>query len=216
MKYCKNCGREIPDDASFCIYCMHELNEREQFAFPQFASIPRKRKTVIGICITAALLVVLAVVFILGNHVLHQASLGKSDYFDTVDYLNNKDTAKYWTTDGKPIENTVEQGGWILELKERNDTYITFTLTNYQSNAYREAQIEISCPLDRGLGRFSFEDDGWGNAGTGKIEDLIESHGCIWLDLTITQQNDSANWAIAFGNPGSYFYEAGTKRDVRD
>lgn len=51
MKSCPNCGAQLPDDASFCVYCMRELTEKE--AVRTLASRRRKKRVRI-VCLILA------------------------------------------------------------------------------------------------------------------------------------------------------------------
>lgn len=65
MKYCRYCGHELPEDSSFCIYCMRELSEREEMQLPRFVGKKAKRWIVVASTMLAVALVGVALTGIL-------------------------------------------------------------------------------------------------------------------------------------------------------
>lgn len=101
-----------------------------------------------------------------------------------------------WVEEGqKDVYGARMEGGYILTIKDIDDSNISFVLECVQANDNRVAEIDITCPLDNKIGRFEFGDDGWGNNGSGKIEITDES---IYLSFQMPE-DFSTDWALGYG-----------------
>lgn len=60
--YCKNCGKEIPEGATFCAECGTEVGK-----MPVKKPVDKKQKMIIGIIVAAVILVVLIACFAIGS-----------------------------------------------------------------------------------------------------------------------------------------------------
>jgi len=63
--YCKNCGKEIDNNADICIYCKTPVNSDQPNAVPAQPQKAKNTKTVAIIAAVAAVVVAIAVIFIL-------------------------------------------------------------------------------------------------------------------------------------------------------
>ncbi|MGN0171989.1 MAG: hypothetical protein ACI39E_04305 [Acutalibacteraceae bacterium] len=83
-----------------------------------------------------------------------------------------------------------------LEIITVKNNIMRFNLMLTSSAPYnRVARIDNATgELEDGVVTFTFNEDGWGNSGTGKIK---LSQDEIYLETTLTHQNPTANWSLA-------------------
>ena len=93
-----------------------------------------------------------------------------------------------------------EDGGTMLELVKVDNGVVSFKLTTIQSApSSRIASIEIeNLQLnEKGVGKFRFDDDGWGNRGKGTI--AFKGNNKIKVSVEITKRASDAMWNISEG-----------------
>lgn len=102
---------------------------------------------------------------------------------------------------GTNVDEVVqEDGGTMLELEKVYNGVVTFNVTTIQSApSSRIANIKIkNLRLDKnGVGKFKFNDDGWGNRGTGTI--AFKGNEKVKINIKITRRSQDAMWNIAEG-----------------
>ena len=106
-----------------------------------------------------------------------------------------------YLTEGATVDNILyEDGGMMLNLKSVNDGLVSFEITTIQAApASRIADIQIDdLQLDEnGVGKFKFDDDGWGNRGNGTI--AFKGNNRIKISIKITKRDSEAMWNIGEG-----------------
>lgn len=93
-----------------------------------------------------------------------------------------------------------EDGGTMLELVKVDNGVVSFKLTTIQSApSSRIASIEIEDLQlnEKGVGKFRFDDDGWGNRGKGTI--AFKGNNKIKVSVEITKRASDAMWNISEG-----------------
>lgn len=207
-KFCRNCGKELPIESTFCPYCMTKLID---VTTGGEIKVKKKKPIIIAVAAAIVLLVVIAVIIILNSTIFG----GKSDNVTThattlpttavTTTAENKtsDYSKYvgiWCDKDSDISTATQNGGNILEIISVKDDVVRFTFTKTSSAPQnRIAKISnVTTKVIDGIGTFSFDDDGWQNSGTGKIK---FSDGEIYIENTVTNQNSGSMWNI-----GGKFY----------
>ena len=198
MKQCPFCKKELPDELEFCPYCMQKLNQVQEI-FPESVK-PKSSKSFFMKAIASILVLVFTAVAIW----LFVDTYRKSISSDTSTSSTVSDQADYsdyvgvWQSKEITSQNVEQQleGGTTLEIITVKDSVIRFNLT--KTSAYpnqRIAQLNnVTAEIIDNVVSFSFSDDGWGNSGTGKLK---LSKDEIYAEVTILEENSSAQWNIA-------------------
>lgn len=179
-KFCKICGKELPMESTFCPYCMTKLIDVETGK-----PIKTKKKiSVLPVIIISAVLVIAIFVGTLAVF-LNSSQNNVMDYSSYLGVWSDKDS----------IEdiNSSTNGYNTLEIISVKENIISFIYT--KTSAYEKVSTisNVTCEIIDNVGRFTFDDDGWGNKGTGKIK-FVENE--IYLETTITDENSEALWDI--------------------
>ncbi len=202
-KFCKNCGKQLPQEAVFCPYCMTKLINVKT---GKEIKVKKKRFLSWIFVLLAVALVVVCVIF-----ALHW--LSDNDNYDnkkqnketeiTAESTENLpdevvDYSSYmgiWCDEGTNADSIASDGGRMVEVVSVNDDLVRFTYTKISSAPHNRIAIisNVNTQIVDGVGIFTFDDDGWGNSGTGKIK-LLENE--IYLETTITSKNESSMWDI--------------------
>ena len=207
-KFCRNCGKELPIESTFCPYCMTKLID---VTTGGKIKVKKKKPIIIAVAAAVVLLVVIAVIIILNSTIFGGKSDNVTTHATTVPTTavtttaENKtsDYSKYvgiWCDKDSDISTATQNGGNILEIISVKDDVVRFTFTKTSSAPQnRIARISnVTTKVIDGIGTFSFDDDGWQNSGTGKIK---FSDGEIYIENTVTNQNSESMWDI-----GGKFY----------
>lgn len=110
-----------------------------------------------------------------------------------------------YTEGGVSSDNIYSEGGCMLKVISISDNKISFEYTTIQSApSNRVASIQINDVTfdDKGRAEFKFDEDGWGNRGTGRL--YINKNKTLQVDISITGQNSEAMWNIGGCNQLSY------------
>lgn len=197
-KFCKNCGKELPVESVFCPYCMTKLIDVKTGA-----EIKSKKKNII-----IPVLVVVAVVLIASSclyFVLHalNSNSGEQAFSETISessapsqsVLDYSSYMGIWCDDDTNADSIALEGGRMVEVVSVNDDLVRFTYTKISSAPHNRIAIisNVNTQIVDGVGTFTFDDDGWGNSGKGKIK-LLENE--VYLETTITSKNESSMWDI--------------------
>lgn len=199
IKFCRNCGKELPIESTFCPYCMTKLID---VATGGEIKVKKKLPIVITVISASAIAAAIAVaIFNIG--VLEDKSEIVPKAVTTVptadiEGYNLSDYSKYvgiWCDKDSDISTAVRDGGNILEIISVKNDIVRFTFTKTSSAPYnRIARISnVTTKAIDGVGTFSFDDDGWQNSGSGKIK---FSDGEIYIENTVTNQNSNSMWNI--------------------
>ena len=78
MKTCPSCGKELPDEASFCVYCMTQLSPVTEVSTPQTSS--KGNSTITKILAVLCILLTVAVIIL---------SVGTTDNHDNISSADN-------------------------------------------------------------------------------------------------------------------------------
>ena len=184
-KFCKKCGKKLPLESAFCPYCMTKLIEVET-AEP--IKVKKKFPVIYIAVISAFIIIALAVAIFF----LFQFNSSKSNKVDYSSYLG------VWGN-GENVNDT-SNGQSLLEIISVKDNIVRFTFTS-TSSSMKTATIEnVTCEIIDGVGRFTFDEDGWFNKGVGKIKFLDDE---IFIENTITEKYEYALWDIG----GSYYLQ---------
>jgi len=205
MKKCQNCGQEIPKESNFCPYCMKKFTSE---VCGESIKVEKKSKKGFAILVVLLVVVVIVATFILQkpeddsgayipNENMSNIDIPTLD-MPTVDAQNEDFEEGVWHSE-ECIESAMtptEKGGYELIIYKVESEKILFSLYSYQTPpASRIAQIEyVEANIGSdGIVEFVYEDDGWGNQGSGKLrlgEDQIE----LYIQTTGTDGN--AMWSL--------------------
>lgn len=196
-KLCKNCGKELPVESVFCPYCMTKLIDVKTGT-----EIKSKKKNVLipVLAIVAVLIVSLLLYFVL--HALNNNSgeqvLGETVSESSTPSQSEIDYSSYmgiWCDEGTNADSIALEGGRMVEVVSVNDDLVRFTYTKISSAPHNRIAIisNVNTQIVDGVGTFTFDDDGWGNSGKGKIK-LLDNE--IYLETNITSKNESSMWDI--------------------
>ncbi|MGN0455569.1 MAG: hypothetical protein ACI4F2_01745 [Acutalibacteraceae bacterium] len=211
-KFCYNCGKELPMEASFCPYCMTKLIDVRT---GEPIKVKKRKYAVLIVAIAAVLVLALAgtAVFFIVSSIKNNASTSitntSSASSAAASVSSGTDYSKYiglWSDKDNDIDNITSGSGNLLEIISVNDDIIRFTFTKSSSRIARISNI--TCKIIDGVGSFTFDDDSWQNSGTGKIK-LMGNE--IYLETNITNANDKAMWNI-----GGKFYLEKSQGSVID
>lgn len=211
-KFCKNCGKELPLEATFCPYCMTKLID-----VTTGKEIKIKKKKPFWLFVLILVLIVLAIVgtvlFLLWDENTNDTVDNKGDSVtsttiatteeNTTTTTKSNDLSGYigiWCDKNSDIETTVDNGGNILEIVSVKGNVVRFNFTKTSSSPQnRIARITnvVSKVIDN-VGTFTFEDDNWQNSGSGKIKFFEDE---IYIQTTVLNKNSDAMWDI-----GGKFY----------
>ena len=165
-------------------------------------------KVLIAIIIVLAFIVVImaAVIwgYIVGEKQVKETDIQKTTQIRTEPAMT-VDVTKYATgvyLDGDTTVNEIvhKTGGDILALEKVQDGKVSFKYTSIQSApSSRLAQITIEDLEinEDGVGKFSFDEDGWGNRGIGTI--AFKGNDKIMLSINISKMNEESMWDIGNG-----------------
>lgn len=193
-KDCPKCGKELPQEAVFCPYCMTKLIDVKT---GKNIKVKKKNYALPVIIITAAVLMIVAVVLL--------AFMGNNDTQVTptsanTDEINYSNYIGLWSDKDNDIDNVTYNGGNLLEIISVKDDVVRFTFTKISSApSNRIARISnVTSKIIDGTGTFTFDDDGWENSGIGKIKFIDDE---IYLETNITNRDEHSMWDI-----GGSFY----------
>jgi len=173
----------------------------------------KDRILIIAISVLIIVIVVLAVVIIINI----SKSIGKErKYSETNNIKEKQATSKEamttinilafgegkYTLDGLTEDNIFEEGGVQLEITKLSEEKVSFSYMTISSPpANRIAMIEMEdVDIIDGKAKFTFDDDGWFNRGTGFIQ--FNSDGKIDVHIDITMMDSEAMWDIGAGVQG--------------
>ena len=207
MKHCTNCGKELPDEAQFCPYCMTRLTEtvnvKKNHKHKKNAGSGKKAVVAVVVILCAAVIaagifafVKYGVPAIRGGSGNSQSAVSNGSGIDYESY-----TGVYFDSDNSASSSIMETGGIELRLLSYDDFDDSFELSLTLISAppsNRVAEIShIKAVADEDKARFTFEDDGWGNAGQGTIT-FQGNH--VYLETVVTAGDPNAMWQLDITN----------------
>lgn len=182
-KICPKCGKELPEEAVFCPYCMTKLIDVEK-------GKPIKVKRKFPVLLVAIISAVIIVSLVIGMLVISPFSSSQNDTADYSAYLG------VWS-DKDTLEDSTN-GQNVLEIISVKGNVIRFMFSKVSSTERVATISNVTCEIVDGIGRFTFDEDGWFNKGVGKIKLLDDE---IYLETTVTDMDEGAMWDI-----GGTFY----------
>lgn len=202
-KFCPKCGKELPQESVFCPYCMTKLIDVKT------GNAIKVKKKIFLIPILAfsvvAIITVCAVVIFSFQGKLNNDKTNdniitttESTTVATTAIIDDTDYSSYmgvWCDEGTNADSIALDGGSMLEIISVKEDLVRFTYTKISSPPYNRIAIisNVATQVIDGIGTFTFDNDGWGNSGTGKIK-FLENE--IFIETKFTNKNDSANWHI--------------------
>lgn len=202
-KFCRNCGKQLPQEAVFCPYCMTKLIDVKTGTKIK----NNKKKTLIILSIVISTLVIAALCMALimyysgDDNVTEKAteSMVEPELPESTQAPQNSvDYTSYmgvWCDEGTTADSITLDGGRMVEVISVDDDLVRFTYTKISSAPHNRIAIisNVNTKIIDGIGTFTFDDDGWGNGGTGKIK-FLENE--IYIETTINSKNESSMWDI--------------------
>lgn len=205
---CAKCNSELPEEASFCPYCMTQLGD-----VIDYSSNYKKERKIKSKLIILGFLVLGVIIFVLGKNQDSDTTKNK-DEEPTVSVDTNKNTVDKeidakndwefvpelycgtWYNEDFSGESPELEGGMVLNIISVNQDKIIFDLFSYQKPPQsRIAQIyNVEANIVERTAEFVFRDDGWGNGGLGIIT-FLEDSVCISIKLTTV--NSDSLWGMA-------------------
>lgn len=206
-KYCPKCGKELPQEAVFCPYCMTKLIDVKT---GKDFKVKKKNYALPFVIIAAAVLIIAAVVVLfvfMGNSNTDIQVTQPSANTDEINYSNY---IGLWSDKDNDIDSVTDNGGNLLEIISVKDDVVRFTFTKISSAPdNRIARISnVTSKIIDGTGTFTFDDDNWQNSGTGKIKFIDDE---IYLETNITNRSEYSMWDI-----GGSFYLVKSDKSLTD
>ncbi len=154
-KNCINCGKEIPEEAHFCPYCMTKQNE-ESIQIIQKKKV--RKKTLIIVAIIVVVCVGIAAAFI-GKRIYDREYvttenygkyLGSWDYDEDNEYIGDKD------------ETSVERNSYSMQIvsAKGNEVVACFSKTDETVEPAKTSNLDYQkIKMKEGMGQFKWEVD---------------------------------------------------------
>ena len=207
-KNCPKCGKELPQEAVFCPYCMTKLIDVKT---GKNIKVKKKNFVLPVIIITVAVLITVTVVVLfvfMGNGSNKDMQVTPSSA--NTDKINYSNYIGLWSDQNKDIDDVTYNGGNLLEIISVKDDVVRFTFTKISSAPdNRIARISnVTSKIIDGTGTFTFDDDNWQNSGTGKIKFIDDE---IYLETNITNRSENSMWDI-----GGSFYLVKSDNSLTD
>lgn len=205
-KFCRYCGKELPAEAVFCPYCMNKLIDVKTGA--EIKNSKKKTLIILSIVISALAMVALGMALSMYNlddikdvDKVTQSITQTESNNSVVDTQKLEKSINYssytgvWCDEGTNADSIALEGGRMVEIISVDDDQVRFTYTKISSAPHNRIAIisNVNTQIVDGVGTFTFDDDGWGNIGTGKIK-FLENE--IYLEATINSKNESSMWDI--------------------
>lgn len=204
---CPNCGNDLPENVSFCPYCMVKFNENNV----QVQSKPDKKKQnkmwiILGMAaVFFALIAVVVLIIVLsgqgdtdsesdkGNQI--NSGVDKNTDNASSNNINPIDYCGTWYSEEFDGESPELEGGNILKIISMTEDKVIFDLCSYQAPPNsRIAEIAaIEADIENGQAEFLFSNDGWGNGGIGT---LLFLEGKIYVNIKLTSVSSDSLWNI--------------------
>ena len=212
MKRCPFCGKELPEEMSFCPYCMNKLD-----SVTEVSPTPVRKKSKKPLIVALAFVVCLIGAGAVLRGILSQTgtvdtppsqttSTAPSPTPENISQASSTDTdnvdySSYigvWQSSDDIAANLEEQkeGFTSLEIITIKNGVIRFNLTKTSDAPQQRIAIlsNITAEIIDNVVSFSFEDDGWGNSGTGKMTLSPEE---IYVVTRLLESNPMAMWNIS-------------------
>lgn len=202
IKYCPECGKELPKEANFCPYCMTKLIAEDGTDIPITKKNNRKKLYIITLLLLIIIAVQVAIVVVLsGNNNGNTADNDKNVNItkEAVQSIAEpEDYSQYlgvWIDEEhKNSEDVSHTGGKKIEICKVQGEEIIFNIVNYSSYAKKAYVDYIKVKLIDGNGNFSFSDDGFGNSGSGEIK---LSNGKIYARVELDNSRVGGEWDLS-------------------
>lgn len=201
-KFCPFCGKELPEEMTFCLYCMNKLAPEEQI----YNTIVHK-KSKAPIIITAVVIIIIIsglICFFLFSKIL-----GRNDKqtFSDIETNTVTETDSEIETDIKANTKTNETEIDLTEYKgiwrDKDDDTLTLNITAVDKNIIyldlsrvygtdnnpRYVGIEnVVATVEENKAEFSFGNDGWGNQGIGSLT-FYDGKVNVYTSLTVKEES---------------------------
>lgn len=219
IKHCHSCGKEIPQEANFCPYCMTKFIAEDETEIP--ISKKRRKKIYIVMILCIIMAVLGTVIF-----VMLKEKTKDIDYKERAILHNEDDADKeedysrylgvWFDEANKNTKDITETGGKKIEICKTYEDKIIFNIESI-ANSYswnKTAHLDyIELALKGGEGTFYFTDDGFGNSGSGVIK---LSDGNIYARVELDSKDTGGSWDISMDTDfvRTEEYKPGQKIDV--
>lgn len=220
LKQCPNCKKNLPVEARFCPYCMTKLIQEKGTVHIAKSDRKRKRLFAVMLTIIVLVIVAVATLLTLKfiifkdnaakiNNTANGTKINstqtnkeknnttKADETNTANSSATKDNPEEYsnylgTWYGIYVMNIEKQGGEKIEIcKVQGDT-ITFCIGKMAKNYSKVATVDfIQAKLINNQASFSYDDDGYGNAGQGVIT-LKDNK--IHATVKVNNPESATNW----------------------
>ncbi len=208
-KHCSKCGKDLPDEAVFCPYCMTKLIDVKTGNEVKLKRV----KPIMAISVIILSVFIIAGIIIYSHFI--QPNISKNDDLQATYDSDTRelDYSKYigiWCDKDETSDKIINSGGNILEIVTIENDVICFNFKKVSSpDDYKIARLDnVTCGIVDGVGTFFFDDDGLKNSGKGKIKFNDDE---IYLDITLTKKNENTSWDVS-GN----FYLSKEKSSIID
>lgn len=200
IKYCPQCGKEIPVEAHFCPYCMTKLIAEDGTKIPVVKKNNLKKLYII-LALTLVIIIIEMIILVLlfskDNKGSFHVNIGNSTEM-TTEKENYSEYLGVWIDEEHKENQDIEQtGGRKIEICKVMGEEIIFNIESYSSSYpyYHKAYLEyIKVQLINGKGNFNFSDDGFGNSGTGEIK---LSDGKIYARVELDNSYVGGQWDLS-------------------
>ena len=214
---CPKCKSDLPDEASFCPYCMTKFGEVKDLNSGTNLTGNKKKKLITISAIGVLILVILTVVLIKFVFSEQDSVNSKNDGTNTSQSDGDIPNADNESASGNQGETALDinaetfcgtwynkdfegedpelEGGNVLKIISVNKDKVVFDLASYQEpSGMRVAEIMgVEADIEDGKAEFVFRDDGWGNGGIGTLI-FFEDKVCVNIKLTMI--NSESLWQL--------------------
>lgn len=157
--FCSECGKELPEEASFCPYCLTKLIEVKDGEKP----VKKKKKSIVQ-----RLMIIATVLNILGilSFTLLGIMLTNSVYQSVSNFSSLDEYKGLWCDENSSPDEIYKKGGNILEIVAAKNRVIRFNLLTVLENCLGEVYKDVICEINNKKTSFSFNKDDKTYSGT--------------------------------------------------
>ncbi len=195
MKKCHYCGKEIHENASFCLYCMSKLIDTESVPKKKCNTLKPKKFLIISITLIVSLLLYIIIVYAKKNN--------SGDVKSTENVASSIDYSAYigtwYSKEINEPDDIYTDGGSAVQIFSIDDRIAEISLSTVQSAPMNRVATtdKIYGEVNGNVIKFHFQNDGWMSSGDGTVTLLNDT---IYTEVIYTYKESSALWSLDHSN----------------
>lgn len=157
--FCSECGKELPEEASFCPYCLTKLIEVKDGEKP----VKKKKKSIVQrLMIIATILNILGILSftLLGIMITNSVDQSSGNFSSLDKYIG------LWCDENSSPDEISKNGGNILEIVAVKNRVIRFNLLTELEKSLGEVYKDVICEVNNNKTSFYFNKDDKTYSGT--------------------------------------------------